>query len=203
MLYGQQNIRTSFLKSAILPGWGELSNNHRSGYAFMTAEFMLWFSKYYFSNESKLYDKASTLYAIKYAHINASMSYDEEYYDNLRRFLSSGYESGGYNADVVLKAKYIYPDDLIKQQEYILANIYEDDFFWQWDDKDKQRDYKIMRKRITQHSDYSKSVTGFIILNHLASAFNSTRISAKLKRLEFRATFDDTFSPGLACRYQF
>jgi hypothetical protein len=201
-LFGRQNPRLSFLKSAILPGWGELSNNHKSGYAFIASEVMFWFSKYYLINESKQYEQASVLHAVKFAHINPEMNFDDVYYDNLRRYLSYGYDSGGYNANVVMQAKKLYPVNLQEQQNYIMENIYNDSFYWHWDSKDKQREYKIMRKRISEYSDYSKAVTGFIILNHLVSAFNSARISSKLKRIEFQATFENS-SPGIVCQYSF
>lgn len=202
LLLGNQNPRMSFLKSAIIPGWGELSNNSKSGYVFIASEVIFWFSKYYLISESENYEQASVLHAIKFAHINPDKNFDDTYFDNLRRYLSYGYDSGGYNANIVMQAKNRYPDDLQEQQNYIMENIYDDSFYWNWDNKDKQREYKILRKRISEYSDYSKAVTGFIILNHLISAFNSARISSKLKRIEFQATFKNS-SPGIMCQYSF
>jgi hypothetical protein len=190
------------LKSAILPGWGELSNNNKTGYVFIATEAMLWFSKYYYNKESELYEDASLLHAIKYAHIDSNKNFAETFYNDLKRYRSYGFDSGGYNANIVMQAKDKYPDDIEKQQNYIQENMYEESYYWHWDNKEKQNDYKILRKRIVQYSDYSKAVTGFIILNHLVSALNSVRISSKLKRVELQATFENQV-PGIACEYKF
>jgi hypothetical protein len=203
ILTAEQNVRLSFLKSALLPGWGELSNDNATGYVFLATEAMLWFSKYYYHNESKLYNRASKLHAIRYAHISEVEVYDEIYYDHLKRYMSHGFDSGGYNANLVLEAKYNYPDNLEAQQDYIQQNMYNDAHAWHWDSKDKQLEYRFLRKHITQNEDYSKAVTGFIILNHLVSAVNSARISSKLKHLEMNISLNREFTPFLMWRYQF
>ena len=198
----KQHVGKSILKSAILPGWGEISNGNKTGYVFLSNEVFLWFTKYYFHKESSLYEEASKYQARKYAHIDPTINFNEQFYLDLKGYMSSGFEPDGYNAYVVQLAKETYPDSLEAQQDYILENMYSDNFHWNWDDKDRKYDYKILRKRITQYSDYAGAMTGFIILNHLISAINSARISAKLKKVEFRVSLKNQ-KPYLSCKYKF
>ena len=198
-----QNTKLALLKSAILPGWGELSNNHKSGYIFLSTEVAFWLSRYYFLNESDLYEQSSYEYAIKHAHIESSLDFDDVFYDNLKRYLSSGYDAGGYNANIVFEAKNTYPHDVQAQQDYILENSYDESHYWYWDSKDHRDDYKILRKRITEYKDYAKAMTGFIIVNHIVSAFNSTRISSKLKHINVNVGLNNTLSPMITCNYRF
>ena len=198
----KQHVGKSILKSALLPGWGEISNGNKTGYVFLSNEVFLWFTKYYFHKESSLYEEASKYQARKYAHINPSLDFNEQFYLDLKGYMSYGFESGGYNAYVIQEAKAKFPDDIEEQQTYILENMYSDDFSWHWDDKDRKHDYKILRKRITEYSDYAGAMTGFIILNHIVSAINSARISAKLKKVEFRISLRDR-KPYLSCKYKF
>ena len=192
---------TNMLKSAIFPGWGELSVGHKSGYTLMAAEIILWSAKYYYLEESDFKETASFKYAIKYAHINPSKDYDESYFGHLKKYTSSGYEAGGYNAHILAEAEKI--EDPVAREEYIQNNIYSDEYYWNWDNKDKKKQYGVLRKRILQYSDYVQVFTGVIIANHIFSAIHSMRISSKLKRLEFKVGFDKDLNPGLFCRYQF
>ena len=196
------NPRISFLKSAILPGWGELSLGNKSGYVLLTTELIFWSSRFYYLEEADLKEKASYIYALKYAHINPG-NYSDEYFFHLSRYESSGYETGGYNAYIVELAKSKFPDDPEAQTEYINANIYSDEYFWQWDNNDTKHEYSILRKRITQYTDYAKAFMGAIIANHIISAINSARISSKLKRLNANVQFDSNLNPILSIRYNF
>ena len=189
------------LKSAIFPGWGELSVGHKSGYTLIAAEIILWSAKYYYLEESDFKETASFKYAIKYAHIDPSKDYDESYFGHLKKYTSSGYEAGGYNAHILAEAEKI--EDPVAREEYIQNNIYSDEYYWNWDNKDKKKQYGVLRKRILQYSDYVQVFTGVIIANHIFSAIHSMRISSKLKRLESKVGFDKDLNPGLFCRYQF
>ena len=198
------NPQLSMLKSAVLPGWGELSNNNKAGYAFIASELIFWSSKFYFIQEGKIKETESINFAIKYAGIESISSYSDKFYEDLKRYSSYGYESGGYNAFIVDQAENIYPDDYNAQQEYIQDHIYSDDFFWDWESKDKRKEYGILRKRITQYADYSKTMTGAIIANHIVSALHSLISTAKKKRrYELGFYLDNKMNPNLVYKYKF
>ena len=57
------------LKSAVLPGLGEVSNGKNSGYIFMTLEATLWASMFYFNNEANLKIRQSEQFAINNANL--------------------------------------------------------------------------------------------------------------------------------------
>ena len=195
------NPRIALLKSAILPGWGEISLGDKTGYIFLTTEFIFWSSKIYFNEEEKLKEKEAYNYALKYAHIDPHNNYDETYYYNISRFTSSGFEPGGYNAYVVQQAENI--EDPILKQEYIQNNIYSDEYYWNWDNKDKMHEYGVKRKDASHFADYAKTIGGAIIANHIFSAINSLRVSSKLKKMNLSIYFDRNMNPNLICSYKF
>ena len=203
-LFCQENTgRKYFFRSLLIPGWGELSQRNYSGYVFLTSELLMWFSRYYYLEEADLKEKASFNYAVKFANIDPNQDYSNEYFSHLKKYDSSGYETGGYNAHIVELAKNLYPDDLEAQTEYINANAYSDEYFWQWDDDAKQHEYAILRKRIIQYNDYAKTLVGAILVNHLISAINSMRINSKLKRLRAGIEFNSNMNPIISLKYKF
>ena len=197
------STRKQMLKSVLIPGWGELSQGNNSGYLFLTSELILWSSVFYFQQESELKDKASINFAIKYAHIDPELELSDEYLYDLKRYLSSGYETGGYNARIVEIAKTMFPDDPDAQTEYINANEYSDEFYWEWDSKANKHDYAILRKRMIQYSGYIKGITGGIIANHLISAINSLLIANKQDKVKMNVRFDTEMNPMLCITYKF
>ena len=197
------NPRKQMFKSVLIPGWGELSQENNSGYLFLASELILWSSVFYFQQESDLKEKASINFAIKYAHIDPELDLSDDYLYNLKRYLSSGYETGGYNARIVEIAKTMFPDDDEAQTEYILANEYSDEFYWEWDSKADKHDYAIMRKRMIQYSGYIKGITGGIIANHLISAINSLLITNKQNKVKMNVQFDTEMNPILCVTYKF
>ncbi|MCK4956539.1 MAG: hypothetical protein KAS49_02805 [Candidatus Cloacimonetes bacterium] len=194
---------SSFFKSAIVPGWGELSANNYSGFVFITAETILWLSKYYVNNERTLSERKAHNYAVQFAHIDPSLDFDEDFYDHMKAFASSGYETGGYNSFIAEQAIARFPNKKEAQTLYIAANSYSEEYSWNWDSYDDRAYYSGRRTDILDFSDVSKAITGVIILNHLISGINSLRGSAKRKRLETRVSLDSEFNPLLFVSYKF
>jgi hypothetical protein len=203
-LFSQQiNSRKQFLKSALVPGWGELSMQKKSGYAFLAAELMMWSAVFYFDQETDLKEKAYKNYAIKFAHIDPQGDFDEDYYYRLSKYISYGYNSGGYNAHIVEEAMSKFPDDPVAQSEYIQEYSYSEDYYWEWDDKDHRHDFAIMRKRVTEYKSYIKGITGGILANHLISAINSLLTANKINKLELGMEFNKDLNPTLTLSYKF
>jgi len=197
------NIRKHMLRSALVPGWGELSAGNKSGLAFLASEIILISSRFYFVFEADLKAKASYNFAVKYAHIDPELDLTDDQYYDMTRYLSSGYNTGGYNANIVEVAKSLYPDDLQAQTQYIQENAYNDLEYWNWDDEARQKDYSILRKRITQYGDYVKAITGAIIANHIFSAINSFRVGSHIKKLNAQVQFSKSMEPMLTIQYKF
>ena len=197
------NIRKNMFRSVLVPGWGELSAGNKSGYIFLASEILLLSSRFYFVEEADLKAKASYNFAVKYAHIDPDLDLADEQYYHMTRYLSSDFETGGYNANIVEIAKALYPDDLQAQTQYIEENAYSDDEYWGWDDKFKQKDYSILRKRITQYGDYVKAITGAVIANHIFSALYAFRASSRLKNLNAHVLLDSNMNPVFTLQYKF
>ena len=203
-LFSQQlNPKKQFLKSALIPGWGELAMQKKSGYIFLAAELAMWGVTFYFNEESDLKNKASINYAIQYANIDPGGDYDSDFYYHLSKYNTYGYNTGGYNASIVEEAMARYPDDQAAQSNYIQANSYSEDFYWEWDDRAKRHDYAIMRKRITEYKSYIKGISGGIIANHIVSAVNSLLLANKLNRVELGMEFNTDMNPTVTISYKF
>ncbi len=197
------NIRTYMLRSAIIPGWGELAAGNKTGLVFLASEVLLLSSRFYFLEEADLKAKASYNYAIKYAHIDPDLDISDDHYYHMSRYMNSGFNAGGYNAYIVEIAKARYPDDPEAQTQYIEENSYSDDEYWGWDNENKKNDYSILRKRITQYEDYAKAITGAVIANHIISALNAFRVSSRLKNLNAQVQFDSNMNPVFTLQYKF
>ena len=135
-----------FLKSMLLPGLGEVTSGHKSGYVSIASEVLIWSSRWYIYNEQDLKDEQSYVLALKSAHINRDIKFNEDYISKLKNYMSSGFEPGGYNEEILHKAIILYPNDKEKQDEYLNQNMIPDNLSWQWDSKEDKHDFGIMRK---------------------------------------------------------
>jgi len=188
----------AFIKSAVLPGWGELSMKDNTGYLFLGLEVLNWSALLYCQEEESLIRRKSFNYAVKYAHVDPDLNYIEQYYYPLSKYSSSGFEPGGYNAYIVQQSEN-QPDP----QQYLEDNLYPEEYYWNWDSSEDRVTYGKKRKDATSFSDYAKAITGTIVVNHLISAFNSFRIARKLRRIDVSISFDLDLNPSLNCSYQF
>jgi hypothetical protein len=177
--------------------------NNSSGYFFLGTEILLWAATFYFDNEIDLKDKASRNYAYKYAHISTEIELTDDYLYHVKRYLTSGYEAGGYNAKIVEQAIALFPDDPAAQTAYIDENAYPDEYYWNWDSADYKHNYAIMRKRMVQYEGYIKGITGGIIANHLFSAINSLMIANNINNVELSMDFDQEFNPVFLAHFKF
>ncbi len=156
------------LKSVILPGWGQISNDHNAGYIHLGLEITLISSLIYFTNEADIQKDKSINYAVKYAHINP-INHPDSYYKMLGDYNSSYYEAGGYNQEVLNDAIANNPGDPEEQQNYIDANAIPDDLNWRWDSRKNRYTFNDLRKKYYYNQDYAKITTGVIVANHLFS----------------------------------
>lgn len=193
----------NFLKSAIVPGWGQISLKKNYGYGFLALEAGLWTFNFYCHSESNSREDASRKYAMKYADVDPYSDYSFDFYEDMRHYMSSGFEEGGYNYYVALEAAEKYPDDSEAQQAYISAHAYDENHYWKWESEDTQHQFSIYRKRIQEYTDYLKVLGGAIAANHLISGFDALRLSNQLNRIHFSVDFNSDNIPLLSCSWQF
>ncbi|HOD17520.1 MAG TPA: hypothetical protein PLF50_02040 [Candidatus Cloacimonadota bacterium] len=170
------------LKSALIPGWGQLSLNHSYGYAMLTAEILCWSDYYYATTEQDLKERSSYEYALKFAHINPG-KYSSQYYRDLAKFNSSGFDAGGYNAMVRQEAINLFPADLAAQQQYIEEKGIPADKAWNWDSISNRNKYAAMRKDILELKDQAQIITGVLIANHIFSSIDMLRLKPQWKNV--------------------
>lgn len=165
----------TFLQSAIIPGWGQISLDKDYGYGMLAAEVGIIGSMFYLSNEQKLSKQEAYEYAMQFAHIQDG-DYDAEYFSHLSRYNSSGFGGGGYNAMIRQQALENFPADPQAQQDYIDTHAYSDEMAWNWDSSNDRGKYSKMRIHTQDLKDYAKIATGLMIFNHLVSGIDILRI---------------------------
>lgn len=177
------NKGLGFIKSLAIPGFSQVRSGHNYGYAMMASELATIGSIMYMNNESDALMDESYEYAIKYAHITPQ-DYDDEFFYNLARYESSGFDVNGYNAMIRQKAQEQFPYDPEAQQEYIDTYSYQDDRFWYWDSTDNRSHFNQLRNRSDDFQDYAKVTVGVLILNHIISGVDYLRLSAKDRKTQ-------------------
>ncbi len=171
----------AFIKSAIIPGWGEISSGSNAGYVFLGVELLLWGSRFYFGDQVDLHEKDAYMFALQNAGLKPG-DYEAVFMQRISRYNSSGFDPGGYNEHILRRAQNLYPDDQVAQNQYILENaILDDDLAWNWGSRDQRRRYSIKLKNADHNRDYIKFVTGAIVANHIISAINSFRIANRIR----------------------
>ena len=200
-IYAQSNIKNA-AKSALIPGWGELSLGNDTGYIFLAGEAALWASRFYFEKESDLKIRQSK----QFAYNNANMStYDvsPEIWALMERYNSSGFEIGGYNEYILTEAYRRHPNNPAERTKYIDENKLPDDIHWDWGDRDTRGQYQIFIKHSLNNSDYAKVIGGTIMANHIISFLNAIRVGNKTKNIQIYTNFDHELTPYLNCLIKF
>lgn len=169
------------VQSLAVPGLSQVRSGRNYGYAMLASEAGIIYSMYYLNSEQDLKARKSYDYALKFAHLQPG-EYPDEFYRRLGKYSSSGYDQGGYNSMVLQEAQRLYPGDLELQQNYIDANAYSDQFFWDWDSEGKQSEYLGMRSKMQDLKDFGMMATGVLIVNHLVSGIDVLRYFAQSKR---------------------
>ncbi len=163
------------LKSALLPGWGQLSLDRSYGYGMIAGEILFWSAYCYNLNEQDLKHRESYEYALQYAHVNPG-NYPDQYYRDLAKFQSSGFEAGGYNSMVRTQALELFPGDPVQQQQYIDQNSIPDNMAWNWDSQQYRKNYSSIRNGILELRDRAQLITGIMIANHVLSTIDMLRL---------------------------
>jgi len=172
------------LRSAVIPGWGELSMGNNSGYVFLAAEATLWASLLYFQNESDLLIRKSHQFAFNNANLGSKDSIDDRIWFLMSRHNSSGFDVGGYNHTVLMQAMEMFPYNADRRDEYIRENILPEGVHWNWETRENRRVYQHLIRDSGHFDDYAKLVGGVIIVNHVISFMNALRVANRSNKRE-------------------
>ncbi|MCF7910943.1 MAG: hypothetical protein K9M99_00320 [Candidatus Cloacimonetes bacterium] len=189
----------NFLKSAILPGWGQLSLEKNYGYGYLFAEASFWSMRLYYLQESDNNATASYNYARKYAGVDPEGHFSNQFYEDMRNYSSSD----AYNNLVVVKEALKYSDNPEEQLAYIAEHEYKEDHYWSWYSDERQSHYSGYRNNIDHYKDYLKLVGGVIAANHIIGAIDALRLSNYLKQVRFGVDQNSDHATLLTCTIKF
>ena len=139
-----QESKSSIIKSIILPGWGQLNENHKnSAKQFLFQESILWISLSILKNTSNFYDHSYKAFALDNAGINLfdfdlQMAVDVGNYSNLVEF----------NDNKERRRQF----DLILDENDVKN-------YWSWNSDYNREKFKKMRI----NSGISKKISSFMI----------------------------------------
>lgn len=175
--------KKDFLLSLAVPGFSQVKSGKSYGYAMLAAEAALIGTSLYLGSEADLLMDRSYTHALKFAQVNPA-DYGSDFFKNLGKYNSSGFDADGYNATIRREAQRRYPGDPSLQQLYIEENAYGEDRYWKWESAAKRADYNRMRNDSQDLESYGKLVAGVLILNHLVSGIDILRSQAQERRTQ-------------------
>jgi len=186
----------TIVKSAIVPGMGQVTMGKNHGYVFMGNEVILLSGLYYFHNESDLKLNKAYDMALHDAHIKPG-KYSDDYLAKVGKYSTNGFDVNGYNTSVREHAILLYPGDTQAQQDYFNHNMIPDSQGWSWDTNADRKKYTDLRKQSLDMKDYTKVVTGMIIANHLINLIDIGRITAQKQKMNVGFIFTPDLTPEL------
>jgi len=212
-LTAQSNIITA-LKSAAVPGWGELSQGNNTGYIFITTEVLFWTTYFTLNDQSTLYQRQAKQFAFNHANMS-SYNMPEDIWLHMERFTNSGFGPGGYN-DYIRRIAYdSFPNSMpwgveaaeYLRDQYLRENLLPDDISWDWGTDEQRYRYRKYRNDSMRFKDFAKAATGAILANHILSFLNTLRIVAPKAQTEnnlmLYTDFDTQLTPYLHIDYRF
>ena len=147
------------VKSALFPGWGEVSLLKPSQSRFFSLlELTLWSSCigfYKFSNHKKFQYQS---YAAQHAGVNPENK-NHKYWVDIGNYINLEQHNAEH-----FRWRYI-------------NDIYDYDYSWSWESQYHMKKFETMRIQSDMLAKYSEYVIGMITLNHIVSAINSLYLS--------------------------
>lgn len=147
----------AFLRSVLVPGWGQIAENKRSlGYTFMTAEALLITGIIGLRTHASWLEEDYKTLADQHAGIDGS--FDHQYYVDIGNWMTS----------------IEYNEQRLRDRYY--DAVYTDSKFdWSWDSDSNRRKFREMRIASDNSRQMSILLVGGIVLNHFISAIEAGR----------------------------
>ncbi|MGI6199028.1 MAG: hypothetical protein ACOYIS_07905 [Candidatus Cloacimonadaceae bacterium] len=196
-----QSRGLTVLGALAVPGLPQVIHGRTYGYAMLAGEAAIIGSMMMINSEEKLAQREAYEFALKYAHIQPG-SYSETYFRNLSRYNSGGFAADGYNTKILKEAMNLYPDDPVKQQDYLNKHAYPEEMYWSWDSTAQRAAYSKIRIRASKMRDYAMATKGIMIVNHLISGIDALRFTSKDKRSQVYMSLKER-SPLINVSYSF
>jgi hypothetical protein len=149
----------SFLKSLVVPGWGELSIGGASasqGWLHLSADAVLAASL--FGLNIYVDNTRENLYT----HATIHTGVDVQSKDRAYELAIGRYES-----------IYLYNDTMERLRRWRAIYPVTEEFIWEWDSNENRLDYQSMKKNADVASNQIPAVVTFMVINRLWSGFNA------------------------------
>ena len=170
---GQATDARPFLKSLLIPGWGQYSQN-RSNLAliYISMEALLWGGMYSFQSYGNWLENDYKAYAVSHAEINPSGKNHDYYVD-----IGNYDDMDEYNQ--------------IQQLERDWEALYLDpSYYWQWDNSSNRASFEDLRIKSDLYKNSTVYFAGAILVNHLISAIDAARYTRIKENLNAGVTFN-------------
>ena len=147
----------AFMKSLVLPGWGERSlNQNLRGNTFLTTETVLWIGFEMLGVLARRNHDNMIEFAVQNAAIKPGGK-SSRYFDDI----------GKYNS---LTA---YNDQMLRdRQSDMLYPVRDGTYAWSWNSNANRRRYKDLKFSRNLYQNFTVYLLGAVTLNHLASAID-------------------------------
>ena len=181
------------LRSLALPGWGALHSGHRNvGLAFLAAEAALWTTVGVSVGQGRLRRGSSEDVAQIYAGIDL-----DTHADNFRKLISNFRSSDEYNRLVVYReAAALYYGDYQRFNDYIDTHSLSGADAWNWESNDQWERYRQLRRASERAFQRARFAAAGALVNRVAAAIVSSRLSAGSSATSSRAADDDAVAIG-------
>jgi hypothetical protein len=177
--------RGAVLRSAVLPGWGQLHLGHSTrGYLFLGLEIATWTGAGLSYLEGTFQRDDYRSLAMEEAGIDAS-GRSNDFLNDLADFSSSE----EYNSYIRRLARYYYPDDPEAQNQYYAAHARYGADGWNWSSESARLSFADAHRMSREWFRRSLYIAAFALVNRAVSAIDA-------------ALLDET-SPGLYTSVEF
>jgi len=166
------------IASALVPGFGQQIQGERSkARLFFAVEGVIWLSYVGFNYTGNKIEQSARAFAIKHSDGNPART-DDDYFDALEDWLSSD----GHNLEIERTASRLYPNDPVRQQEFIELHAYVGNDAWEWDSVGSRSHYWDERRNAREFRRRASFMPGFAIMNRIISVIDVI-VFAKQERI--------------------
>ncbi|MCB2199776.1 hypothetical protein KQI63_10240 [bacterium] len=168
----------AFLRSFVLPGWGQRYADRPGRAALFTGvEISIWTGLIWSSQAARQGESDYLAYARQ--HAGVSGSYAHEYYVNIGNFLNQD----EYNTAKRLQRSY--------DEQYHGSGTW-----WEWDSDDNRRTFKDLRISADRHGNRVYYMLGGLLLNRVLSAIDAGQgLAKRQKELRKKGGFAIGYDP--------
>lgn len=183
--------------SLALPGTGELMRGYK-----VKGELLLWLDGLSiagvtgFSVDALQRNNAACGMAVMDAGANP-VNRSHSYLSAMENYLSSN----DYNIDLAIEARDLYPDDLLRQKEYVDARKIAEEDEWLWRSDSLRIEYFKQRTAVRRSQQTAQILAGVMVVTRLVSVFDVSFFSPRKDTgFGFEPRFDE---PGFSLVYRF